>query len=273
MDAWLTYPEVQSAAVPFVVALVVVLVLRRLGGTWSSWGVIAGLAAAAYLITGFQFTPINSTRKMLMVATGATALGLLLEILPWRRGLMVVVAGLGAGAAIWVLWPLLIRESGGWLWWQGALGALYVAICCAAAEFLRSRFDGASIASSAFALGTGGAALLGATALYGQLGLAAGAASGAAALLTLLGGAVIMSRVALYPVMTLCGLLGVGAVAYSSLAYFCIVPLLFIPWVAAIPRKADSSSRVYRIVLAGIMGVLAAVAVALTWKTSGPPPF
>ncbi len=273
MEAWLTYPEVQSAAVPFILAIIIALVLRGLGGTWSSWGVIVGLGAAAYLITGFQFTPLNSTRKILAVATAATAIGLAVEILPWRRGLMIAVAAAGAGAAVWVLWPLLIRESGGWAWWQGALAAGYVALSCAAAEFLRSRFDGASIALSAYALGTGGAALLGATALYGQLGLAAGAASGAAALLTLLGGAVIMSRVVTYPVMALCGLLGVGAIAYSTLPFYCVIPLLLIPWVAAIPRKAELSPRIYRIVLAALMGALAAVALAIAWKMSGPPPF
>lgn len=272
MKEWLTYPEVQSAVVPFGVAMVLVYLLRPTG-VWRSLGVLAGLGIAVYLIAGFQFTPLNSTRKILMIATAAAGVGLVFELFSWRKGLAILLAAAGASAAVWVLWPLLIRENGGLLWWQGAVGALYVAAISYSAELIRHRGGSASIVASAFALGTGGAAILGATSLYGQLALAAGAASGAPALLSLFGVVIVMARVVTYPAMVLCGLLGMGAVAYSTLPYYCLLPLLAIPWVAALPRRQAFSDRTHHIIVALLAGSLAVSAIALAWKSVGPPPF
>lgn len=273
MEAWLSYPEVQSAAVPFGLALVCLLLLRRFAGIWASLSVLVGMAAAVYLITGFQFFPLNSTRKILAVACGFAAFGLIAEFLPWRRALGIAAALAGAAGAVWVLWPLLIRDTGGLPWWQGAVGALYVASAMISAEWLRSRADAASITVSAIGFGAGGAALLGATALYGQLGLAAGSASAAAALLTLFGAVVVMSRAVTYSLVALSSLLAVGAVTFSNLVFYSLIPLFLTPWLAALPWLARLQPRAYRIAVAVLVGVAVAVAVGIAWKTSGPPPY
>jgi len=115
MDDLLNNPLFQSAVLPFVVSLVVALILRPHGWFWAGLSAVAGFAATVYLLTDFQFFPLRSHRKILLLGTAAIVLGLLLDILPWRRiapGLLFVT---GVAAALWLVWPLF-RSYDGWQW-------------------------------------------------------------------------------------------------------------------------------------------------------------
>ena len=71
MEQLLSRPEMQSAVVPFVIALVVYLGLRKLTTTAWLWAMFAAFVASALLINGFTLTPLTGTRKIILLISGA----------------------------------------------------------------------------------------------------------------------------------------------------------------------------------------------------------
>lgn len=272
MDDLLNNPLFQSAVLPFVVSLVVALILRPHGWFWAGLSAVAGFAATVYLLTDFQFFPLRSHRKILLLGTAAIVLGLLLDILPWRRiapGLLFVT---GVAAALWLVWPLF-RSYDGWQWWALAIAApAYVGWLLASSESLRQQSLQADCVVFALALGTGLSALLGATALYGQLAAAIAAAVGPRLLLHVLGKPVAAGSVMIVPLVAVSALLGLGAVVYSKLPWYSLLVLALIPALARVPIPASMPRLLQTVVSVLIISVPAALAIFLTWQETGAPP-
>lgn len=272
MDELINNPVFQSAVLPFVVSLAMAVILRPHGWFWAGLAAVAGFTATVYLLTDFQFFPLRSHRKILLAGGGAIVLGLLLDLLPWRRiapGLLFVA---GVGAALWLVWPRF-RSFDGWQWWALAIAApAYVGWLVAASEGLRHKALQADCLVFALALGTGLSALLGATALYGQLASAMAAAVGARLLLHALGRPVAAGSVMLVPLVAVAALLGLGAVVYAKLPWYSLLVLALIPALARVPLSASMPRLLHLTLSLLIVLVPAALAIFLTWQEAGAPP-
>ncbi len=272
MDELINNPFFQSALLPLVVSLVVAIILRPHGWYWAGLSAIAGFTATVYLLTDFNFFPLRSHLKILLFGGGAVLLGLLLDLLPRRRiftGLLFVIT---VAAALWVAWPRFRAFEGWQLWALAIAGPLYVAWVVVASESLRQKSLQADSVVFALSLGTGVSAVLGATALYGQLAAAISAAVGARLLLHLFGKPVAAGSVMLVPLVSVSALLGLGAVIYAKLPWYILLVLALIPALIRVPMPANLP-RLMHMVLTVLIALLPAVlAIMLTWRETGAPP-
>ncbi len=273
MQAWLANPAVQAGIAPFIAAVVSVALLKRAGGYWAGAAVTAGFAVAVYLSTGFQFQPWTSTRKIVALTLGAAALGVLFDLYPYsRRWLPPLVFALGAAAVLWLVWPVLSRREGLDYWLLAAGAALYAGWCVAALESLRAKPQAMVSAALALGFGTGISALLGASALLGQWGIALGASVSALWLFT-----VFMRKLALGSQLALpaglgAALIGCAACVYAKLPWYSLAILATVPlsaqlfWWPRLPRLAQIVISLFAAL------VPAALAAWFTFKETGAPP-
>lgn len=266
MNELMTNPLFQSALAPLLVALITAALLRPLGGMWAGLGFAFGYAASVYFTTGFQLFPLTSTRKILLLAAVAVLLGVVLDHV-WRSRRLVpwVLAVVAVAAGVWVIWPVLKRAEG---WDIGLLllAPVYVAWLIAWADGLRDKAIPASTAALALGVGTGVSAVLGASALLGQLGGAIGAAAGAMLMWTAFDKRFRLGRSFILPVAMLAALIGIASVIYAGMSAYALLPLALIPLAARIPVKA-SWHRLLRVSLTLAYSVIPAfIAIAISWQ-------
>lgn len=272
MSGLISNPLFQSALLPFVVGLILALILRPHGWVWAGLSAVVGFAATVYLLTGFEFFPLRSDRKILLLGSGGVLLGLLLDLLPRRRvgpGLLFTAA---VGAALWLVWPRFRFMEGWQLWSLAIAGPLYVAWMVVSCETLRQKSLQADSVVFALALGTGLSALLGATALYGQLASAIAAAVGARLLLQVIGKPAAAGSVMLVPLVAVCALLGLGAVIYAKLPWYSLLLLALIPLIIRVPLPTVLPRWLLTVVTVLVACVPAVLAIFLTWREAGAPP-
>ena len=273
MDELLTNPAIQAAAIPFITALVIGLLLKPVGWYWAGLAVIAGFYASVSLITGFEFTPLTSTRKLVLIGMCAAAVGLALDYLaPKPRQLYPLLAVLGGGAVLWLIWPPLMRMEGAALWVSGAGSVAYVIWILLAFEGLRNRALRADAALMSLGLGTGIAALMGASALLGQLAAALAAAMGAFLLLSIFKKTLPVGLLMLLPAALLSGLIGISAMTYAQLPWISLLALAAIPLLARIPLPKKLPLWGQAAALVTLTLPAAAGAIYLVWREAGAPP-
>lgn len=280
MDQILINPAFQSGILPFVVASITALLLRRFGWYWSSIGFVLGYYCSVYITTGFQLLPLTSTRKIIILGIVATVLGLLRDSFEKEKRYYIFLPPLlGSGFITWLIWPVLNRATGMdfTLMLTGAI--LYVAIICVAFEMLRNKSITATVGASAIGMGCGISALLGASALLGQLGIAVGTSAGALVILIAFNKDIRIGTSFTFPAAVLSSCTGVAAVIYASLPWFALLPLAVIPLAPQVVFKIHGQSkhsmpRIQSILVFGsIMFALAAASVTITWQVTGAPPF
>lgn len=273
MSPWLDNVFVQSALIPFVVALIAALALRGAGAPWAGLGFPLAFGAAAYLIAGFQFLPLTSTRKILLAGAGAVVVALTLDTLVRDRRLRLwLPAAAAAAVTLWVIWPVVTRTEGAAL--AGVIGPAlaYTAWLTLGTDTLEPRPVRSVVAVLMLAIGTGISALLGATALMGQLGGAVAAAVGAYLLIFLWRGEFAPGRTLTLPATLLCALLGVAALHFARLPWYSLAPLTLIPLLARLPVP-ETRNRFIPIALAALYTLpAAAAAILITLAVSGAPP-
>ena len=273
MNELLNNPAIQSGILPFVIALAGLVILRPLGWYWACLALVVAFYSGVYVTVGFQFTPLTSTRKIYLLGMAATAIGLILDALPLaRRYVITLLAMLAAASALWVLWPFLSRKEGMALW-LGAIGTLvYMAWLTALVE--RNRLAQPAIYAGIFAIGigTGLSALLGASALLGQLGSSIGAATGAFILLSLFNKPVAAGTSFTFPAALLSGLIGVSAVAYAQLPWYSLMMIAAIPLLLNLPLPMTLSKPKQLLIMCALTLALAIAAIGMTWQVRGAPP-
>jgi len=274
MEQLLSRPEIQSAVVPFLIALVFYFGLQKLTASAWLWALLAAFLASAALINGFTLTPLTGTRKiiLLVIASFFTA-----TLLPWvmpsrnlQRRFTTIVCQI---ALLWVFWAVLKRMDSASmvLFLAGTISLVLVS------EWLFARIveqpaqlHGAGVS---LLLGVGLSATAAASALLGQLALALAAASGGAFLGWVLTGSAGRSQtnhpVTVLPYVLAPALLGVAAVIFARLPWYALIPLTSIPLaISLVPQKSES--RFLRALLSTLPGLVIAIAVALyVWQTSG----
>ena len=272
MEQLLARPEMQSAVIPFVVALLAYLALRRLTATAWLWALLFAFLVAAALINGLTVSPLTGTRKIILLTIASLFAAALLHWVLANRDLQRRFTTIICQVAIlWVFWTVLGRMNSASmvLFLAGTISLVLMLEWL----FVRVVDEPAKLHGAGFSLllGVGLAATAAASALLGQLALALAAASGGAFLGWVLTGDAqgkqTRQPVAALPYVMAPALLGVAAVIFARLPWYALIPLAAIPLaVGLVPQKAES--RFLRALLASLPGLVIALGVAFyIWQT------
>ena len=268
MQELLANPVIQSSAAPFLVGLIAAAILFpiRLAGLAAA----AGLLAAIWLIGAFDFEPLTATRKIVVLAALAPVVGVLADLaFKPTRATAPILGALFAAGSIWVIWSVLKQKPAQ----EAALiGAGVFAFVLWTVAFTVSLHDQAVRAGAAglfLGLGTGAGAVIGASALLGQYGLALGAACGAFLLLAMILG----KRVHAGATFTLTAsvasaLVAAGALVLARLPWSSLGVLALIPLAVRLPLPERSPAWIQAIVASLYALAPAAGACALAWQSS-----
>lgn len=272
MDELLQNPAIQAGVVPFVTALIAAALLMRT--RLLGLAQVAGFAAVIALAIGFSFESLTSTRKLVLAGLFTLLPVLLLELREGStraaaRSAMALVAGL---AGVWVVLRVLQQKETAAALLAGAATALYLAALVESTLRVGSDTVRGAAAGLMLGLAGGALALLGASALLAQMGIAVGAAAGATLLVQVVAGKRSPTGATLsLPASVVAGLVGLLAVFTGSLPWYCLLPTLAIPWAT---RLVPAGSR--PVWLTAFLTALAAfvpllLAVGLAWFTAGTP--
>jgi hypothetical protein len=268
----LNHPAIQAGLAPFLAALVAAELLQR--PRLSGLAIIAGFAATIYLASDFNFDPLTASRKIVLSGLAGTMLALLLGLLRarWVGSLLPV---LGGAAAIWTAQRILQQQEPQLVLQWGAACAVYVAILVWGMDKLLDQEPlRAASAGTALGIGTGAAALVGASALLGQFGLAIGSAAAAHLLIQMFTNQTLSTgRVFTFPLALIAGLTGCIAVLSARLPWYALIILAGIPLAARLVPLPGNSVRVQSLLLVLLTFTLAGGAVYLTWLVAGDVPF
>ena len=272
MEQLLARPEMQSAVIPFAVALLAYLVLRKVTATAWLWALLSAFLISAALINGLTISPLTGTRKIILLVIASLFTAALLH---WvlsshnlQRRFTTIICQV---AILWVFWTVLGRMNSASmvLFLAGTISLVLMLEWL----FVRVVDEPAQLHGAGFSLllGVGLAATAAASALLGQLALALAAASGGAFLGWVLTGDAqgkqTRQPVAALPYVMAPALLGVAAVIFARLPWYALIPLAAIPLaVGLVPKKVES--RFLRALLASLPGLAIALGVAFyIWQT------
>ncbi|MGH8631489.1 MAG: hypothetical protein ACREU7_12100, partial [Burkholderiales bacterium] len=154
----------------------------------------------------------------------------------------------------------------------GAGIALHVGVMVALLGVLQAQPVRAGGAALGLGLGTGIAAILGASATYGLYGIALGAGAGAFLLVQMLTGRTTTAG-ALFalPAALAAALLGAGAMLLAQLAWYALALLLLVPAAALLPLPQKQAVWLQSVVVSLYTFSPAAVAWVLAWQYGGKP--
>ncbi|NOX42235.1 MAG: hypothetical protein GXP19_00640 [Gammaproteobacteria bacterium] len=270
----LTYPEIQSGFMPFVIALVIGVVFKSNKFALAGVGVALGFIATALLLNGFVFSPLNGTRKIVLVGIMALIIAgvFQLNLSSWRyrRVTLVFFAVL---AFLWVTWPVLMRIEGINKWAIAMGCSAYMLWHIVSLDSFKDKPLQASSSVFALGFGTGISAIFGASALYGQLSVSMGAAAGALLLCLLLFSELKTGVFLTYPAGVLLGLLGIATLLFADLTWIALVFLALIPLTARIPLP-DGYSRWQRMIILNLAVMLpTAIAILSAWYLADASPY
>ena len=274
MTAVFNSPEIQTGVLPFVIACIVGLLLRRRYQRWSGAGVIPGFIISALLINGFNFTPLTGTRKIILITVLAYIVALLFELfakhLQEIRRQAYLPGFLALLAAAWIVWPLLARIDNIASGLIICVGLLYVVMQVYLFEQFKE--DNAKVIASVLSLGigTGASAIFAASALYGQLSLALANAVAAILILSVHGQARTGSMVS-FPASMLLGLLGLATMVFAELPWYTLMILVLIPVIvqSGVVDRLTKNRSVFlsSIILFFVVLLPAVMAVFSVWLT------
>jgi hypothetical protein len=267
MDSLMSHPAIQSGIIPFIVALAVTVILGKTKPLLMGLAAAAAFISTVSLVTGFSLEPLSSTNKIILIAYFAAVIGLVVDLAgeklsSYRQYIHGVLALLGVAAVLWVIWPVVSRQST-----ENSLGiavglSAYVAWMIFGVSVLQPKKAQISAVVFALALGTAVVAIIGASALYGQLAAPFAAAAGAWLLFYLVASqkAVFSASFFLMASVT-CASLGAAATVYANLPWVTLVLLALIPAVVHIPIKQDNAIwlQVLKSYIAALIPVLAAI--------------
>ena len=265
------HPAVQAGLAPFLIALISAELFQRV--KLSGLAIIAGFAITVYLASNFAIEPLTAVRKIVLLGLLSALLALLLTLLHsrWLSWLLPIVAG---AAAVWTVQRVLQQQApqAALLWGAGC--AAYVAILVWGMDKLSEEPLRAASAGTALGIGTGGAALVGASALLGQFGLALGCAAAAHLLIQMVSNRPLPTgRTFTLPLAMIAGLTGCVAVLSAKLPWYALPILAGIPLVAGLVPLPNQSVRIQSLLLTLLTLAFAGGAIYVTWRVTGDIPF
>jgi hypothetical protein len=271
LQALLNHPAVQAGFAPFLVALITAELFQRV--KLSGLSIIAGFAVTVYLASHFSLVPIASSDKIVFLGLVSAALGFLLSLirLPWFTMLLPIVGG---ASAVWVVLRILQQQPSQTMLLWGAGCAAYVAILVWSFDRMENDPIRSSTAATALGMGTGASALVGASALLGQFGLALGSAAAAPLLIQMASNRTMPTGLTFtLPLAMIAGLTGCVAVLGAQLPWYVLPILAAIPVTAIVVPLPKKSMRIQIMLLTLMTFAIAGMAVYATWRVAGDVPF
>ena len=291
MAELLAHPAIQAAIAPFIVALAIALLFRRMGTISFGLAIIGGFFTTVLLTTGLALQPLTSTRKIILVSLCLPFLLPLMELSlrkisvineRWQPVIMIAIPTVLLVVAInWIIWPVLSRQAISEAWPMLARVSLYVGVL--GVMFLgmarlkqpeKSAAQGASI--FALALGTAVTSMIAASALYSQWAFSIVAAVGSLLLISLFRnpkiavkqGAGHLGIFGLFAAVVPLALIGAAATVYAQLSGGVLLCLAAIPLVAG--WSAIKVERPWlRLVMTGLLALLPVIpAIWLAWRAA-----
>ena len=271
MSTLLDDPLVQAALAPLLLALLVSGVLQRTRFAW--FAVVAAIGTEVALSTGFGFTPLTASRKVLLLVLLAPLIGLALDLWPRPpRATPALLAALGGGAAVWAFWSVLAQSEPLHMLALAVTLALFVGLLVALT--LRLRHEGAAGGAATVALGlaVGVTAVLSASIGNFAHGIAL-AVAGAALLLWQF-----TSQRALVPGYL--GMLSVGLAAalftggtfmLAQLPWYAMPALLLVPLAASLNVFAQRPPRLRLTALTLLCVAVASAPMLAAWLAARTP--
>lgn len=275
MEQLLAKPEMQSAVIPFIVGLTVAGGLRMLTSRAWIWALFAAFLCSALLINGATLTPLTGTRKIILLVLAACLVaGLAIPVLRSVNLQRLATAGLVILAVLWIFWTVIARRD-------PTAFAVFIAGAVSLILFTtwgldrcrkhEARLHGAGLG---LLLGTGLCAMLGSSALLGQLSLALAAGCGGLFLAWVLlpgqsSGEQIHGRpLATLPYLMPAITIGLAAVTFARLPWYALVPLAAIPLATSLVAYRYES-RFLNALVNSLPGLIIASATAFwVWQVS-----
>ena len=270
MDQFLSRPEIQSAVLPFIVALLLYTVIRKLTVNAWIWALFTAFLISVGLINGLTITPLTGTRKIiLLILASFIVVGLIRHVIPSIKIRKTAIPILAVIALLWVFWKIILRM-------EVPAMAQFIAGCLVLMLWLLWIFErlgnsDARLHSAGFSLllGTGLSAAVAASALLGQLALSLSAASGGVLLAWVVMGRDAGSSQAgsTLPYALAATLLGLAAVVFARLPWYALIPLASIPLATEFVPKI-SETRFTNALVTSLPGLVIALAVAFwVWQS------
>lgn len=234
---------------------------------------VAGFAAAVYLAVGFQFSPLTTVRKIMLLGFLAPVVGIVADLAfkPTRLTTPLFAVILGA-ASVWVFLTVLRQRELVQAMLIGGGTAVYVAWMVGALLALRDDSLRAGAASFALGIGTGVAAVFAASATLGLYALAFGTASSAFLLIQMVTGRRTFAGITFtLTVGLLAGLLGAAAFYLAQLPWYALAVMAFVPLAARVPVPARWPLWVQVIAVSTLALAIAAGSCLLAWQASRAP--
>jgi hypothetical protein len=268
MQEFLDHPAVQAALAPFLVAFVLAWALRP--AKLSGLAVVAGFAVAVAMIAGVDLAPLTTTRKIFLVVLASPLLGIVIDLLVKSGASAAASAALVLGGVTpWVFLNVLRQQEGAAPWMTGFGLALFSAWLAGSLVALRG--DPARIGASAVALGlgTGIAAVLGASASFGQYGIALAASGGAFLLVVLMTASTTAAgSVLAMPAAAIGALFAGGTLLLASLPWTALPALALVPLAARLPIPAAGPAWMKIVFPVVYAAIPAGTACALAWQAT-----
>ena len=265
MPELLDHPAFQAAVLPFLAALAAAALLRRTAALGLAVG--AGFMAMVAATIGFSFEPMTSQRKLVLLAAAVVALVPLLEAIPkqrrkWAARALAVAA---AVSGVWLVLRVLQQQEAGRALIGGAAAACYMAALVSSAQRTGGDTTHAAASSLGMGLATGALALLGASALLAQMGIAVAASAGAVLLVLAMAGHGAPSWTLALPAAMTCGLVGLLAVFTGALPWYCLLPVVAIPWAVRLAPVAGRAPWQAGALAGAAALVPASLSIVLAW--------
>lgn len=268
MQDLLNHPAVQGGVAPFIAGLVVAGVLGPLRAGGLAAG--AGFVTAVFLVSGFQFSPLTATRKLILLGMLAPLIGLVADLaFKPTRATGPVLGAISGAAAVWVFIGVLQQKRPAEAALLGGAVGLLTAWLVAATHSLRDRPVRLGAAGLFLGLGAGVAALLAASANLALYGIALGAGAGGYLLVQMLQGRAMPGGASFaLTVGVVSGLLMGGSWFLASLPWIALPVLALIPLAAHAPLPARAPVWGQAILASFYAAIPAAAAWFLIWQSS-----
>lgn len=272
---WYDNPAFQSAAAPILLAFLILVAFHRQRSWSEPAAVFACFLVATYLIMGLSLFPLDSTRKIVLIAIIFFVIGLLVHLVkPSVKLVLPIAVSIGIIACYWTLWPWLKRQE--WLILiAAALSSALFIIMISAGFYKASQSRRKFLALAAiFALSASVSSIVGASAKLGQLLMALSMPFFVAFALDWIK-PFQQSRLT-FLFLLFCipsALLTVSASVYAEVPWFVLIALGLIPMSAffSLPNSLDKRYKLWAEL--AVSAVPALLAVLLTWNAAGPVPF
>lgn len=259
----------QGVVAPFVAALVVAAVLSRSRFAWLA--IVVGYGAQVALATGFSFSPLSASRKILLLCLLAPAVGIAVDALaPRTRAVAYALAAVAGIAAVWAFTTLLAQKEGAQAWLAGLGIFVFAAAMSAALVALRDRPLRTGAAGLGLGLATGITGLMSASVGFFTSGLAVAAASGALLLVWVINARPVKpGLLGTLSIGVMIALFAEGSLMLAKLPWYALVTLLLVPVAAGLPIDKSWSAFRRAFVLSLYALAAAAIPVAAVWFAPG----